>query len=59
MVSLHCSIRIQRLILYQYLPEGEELRALQTGCFKYFELGGEMVNGPVTLLAGYVASGVC
>jgi len=46
------------LILYQYFPEGEELQALQTGCFKYFELGGEMINGPVTLLAGYVASGV-
>lgn len=46
------------LISYRYLPEGEELLALQTGCFKYFELGGEMINGPVTLLAGYVASGM-
>lgn len=44
------------LTLHQYL-EGEELLALQTGCFKYFELGGEMINGPVTLLAGYVAPG--
>ena len=39
-------------------PEGAELLVLQIGCFKYFELGGEMVNGPVTLLAGYVASAV-
>ncbi len=33
---------------------GEELDVLRTGCFKYFELGGECVNGPVSLLAGYV-----
>ena len=29
------------------------LETLQTGCFKYFELGGECVNGPVSLLAGW------
>lgn len=46
------------LTWYQHLSEGEELLALQTGCFKYFELGGEMINGPVTLLAGQVALGV-
>ena len=31
---------------------GEELEILRTGCFKYFECGGECVNGPVSLLAG-------
>jgi squalene monooxygenase len=40
-------------ILFFYL--GEELQVLQTGCFKYFECGGECVNGPVTLLSGFVS----
>jgi len=34
----------------------EELQVLQTGCFKYFECGGECVNGPVSLLSGFVSS---
>ncbi|ODQ68380.1 SE-domain-containing protein [Nadsonia fulvescens var. elongata DSM 6958] len=29
-----------------------DLKVLQSGCFKYFELGGECVNGPVSLLSG-------
>ena len=29
---------------------------LKTGCFKYFELGGECVAGPVSLLSAYVLS---
>lgn len=33
----------------------KELEVLQTGCFKYFELGGECINGPVSLLSGYVS----
>ena len=32
----------------------ENLFVLREGCFKYFELGGECVNGPVSLLSGYV-----
>ena len=32
----------------------EELQVLRTGCFKYFERGGECVNGPVSLLSGFV-----
>lgn len=32
----------------------EELQVLRTGCFKYFEKGGECVNGPVSLLSGQV-----
>jgi len=34
----------------------EELQVLRTGCFKYFEKGGECVNGPVSLLSGQVQS---
>jgi squalene monooxygenase len=30
----------------------EELAILRTGCFKYFECGGECINGPVSLLSG-------
>jgi squalene monooxygenase len=33
---------------------GEELEVLRTGCFKYFELGGECIQGPVSLLSGFV-----
>lgn len=32
----------------------EELRVLRTGCFKYFERGGECINGPVSMLSGCV-----
>lgn len=32
----------------------EELAVLRRGCFKYFERGGECVNGPVSLLSGFV-----
>lgn len=34
-----------------YSMTGPDLAVLRTGCFKYFELGGECVNGPVSLLA--------
>lgn len=30
------------------------LRALQLGCFRYFELGGNCIDGPVGLLAGII-----
>lgn len=33
----------------------ENLEVLKTGCFKYFELGGECVGGPVSLLSAYVS----
>ncbi len=33
---------------------GEELQVLRTGRFKYFERGGECINGPVSLLSGCV-----
>jgi Squalene epoxidase len=31
-----------------------KLSILREGCFAYFECGGDCVNGPVSLLAGYV-----
>jgi squalene monooxygenase len=32
--------------------QDEELVVLRTGCFKYFERGGECIIGPVSLLSG-------
>ena len=29
---------------------------LKTGCFKYFELGGDCIQGPVSLLSAWVIS---
>ncbi|PPQ81167.1 hypothetical protein CVT26_010479 [Gymnopilus dilepis] len=37
-------------------PSDEELRVLRTGCFKYFERGGECIDGPVSLLSGIAQS---
>lgn len=31
-----------------------QLQALQLGCFRYFQLGGNCVDGPVGLLAGII-----
>ena len=31
-----------------------QLRALQLGCFRYFQFGGQCVDGPVGLLAGII-----
>jgi hypothetical protein len=33
-----------------------DLAILREGCFRYFELGGEAVAGPVSLLSAYVPS---
>jgi squalene monooxygenase len=30
------------------------LKALQVGCFRYFELGGQCIDGPVGLLGGII-----
>jgi len=41
--------------VYVCLCDADEyLAVLRTGCFKYFERGGECVNGPVSLLSGCV-----
>ena len=31
-----------------------QLKALQLGCFRYFQCGGQCVDGPVGLLAGII-----
>lgn len=43
-----CPRRYRRLICLD-----EMLRALQEGCFRYFQLGGRCIEDPVGLLSGY------
>lgn len=35
-------------------PSDSQLKALQFGCFRYFQRGGQCVDGPVGLLAGII-----
>jgi len=50
---LSSTINILSVALYDLFgADDEELRVLRTGCFKYFERGGECINGPVSLLSG-------
>lgn len=35
-----------------FAADSENLRILQRGCFKYFERGGDCIDGPVSLLSG-------
>lgn len=41
-----------------YSPTAENLTVLREACFKYFELGGECVDGPISLLS-IVRPNVC
>lgn len=46
-------INILAQALYSlFAADSQNLRILQRGCFKYFQRGGECVNGPVSLLSG-------
>ncbi|KAF2456594.1 squalene monooxygenase erg1, partial [Lineolata rhizophorae] len=46
-------INILAMALYSlFAADDATLRALQLGCFRYFQLGGICVDGPVSLLAG-------
>ncbi|KAG6811773.1 hypothetical protein H0H92_005903 [Tricholoma furcatifolium] len=50
---LSSTINILSSALYDLsCANNEELSVLCTGCFKYFERGGECVNGPISLLSG-------
>ncbi|KAI0047410.1 squalene monooxygenase [Auriscalpium vulgare] len=50
---LAATINVLSIALYDLFGADDEyLAALRTGCFKYFERGGECVNGPVSLLSG-------
>lgn len=54
---LSSTVNILAFALYDLFGAADEnLAVLRTGCFKYFELGGECVNGPVSLLSGIAKS---
>ncbi|KAJ6519367.1 squalene epoxidase-domain-containing protein [Mycena sanguinolenta] len=54
---LASTVNILSVALYDLFgADGEELEVLRTGCFKYFELGGECVNGPVSILSALAPS---
>ncbi|KAF8596866.1 squalene epoxidase [Ceratobasidium sp. AG-I] len=49
---LASTVNILSVALYDLFGANDEnLHVLRTGCFKYFERGGECVNGPVSLLS--------
>lgn len=55
--SLSSVINILAQALYSLFgADDENLQVLREGCFKYFELGGDCVGGPVSLLSGLAAS---
>jgi len=50
---LASTINILSIALYDLFGADDEyLSHLRTGCFKYFERGGECIRGPVSLLSG-------
>ncbi|CAE7174200.1 unnamed protein product [Rhizoctonia solani] len=50
--SLSSTVNILSVALYDLFGANDEnLHVLRTGCFKYFERGGECVQGPVSLLS--------
>ncbi|KAK4047282.1 Squalene epoxidase [Microbotryomycetes sp. JL221] len=50
-------INVLAMALYSLFgAEDENLEVLKTGCFKYFELGGDCINGPVSLLSALTPS---
>ncbi|KAF8890022.1 squalene epoxidase [Gymnopilus junonius] len=54
---LASTVNILSVALYDLFgADDEELRVLRTGCFKYFERGGECIDGPVSLLSATAPS---
>ncbi|KAJ8497097.1 hypothetical protein ONZ45_g12201 [Pleurotus djamor] len=52
---LSSTVNILSFALYDLFgADDENLDVLRTGCFKYFELGGDCILGPVSLLSGHV-----
>ncbi|KAH8996182.1 squalene epoxidase [Lactarius hatsudake] len=50
---LAATINILSIALYDLFGADDQyLAILRTGCFKYFECGGECIRGPVSLLSG-------
>ncbi|KAI9678456.1 MAG: Squalene epoxidase [Trizodia sp. TS-e1964] len=53
--SLTSVINILAQALYSlFAANDSQLKALQRGCFCYFQMGGQCVDGPVGLLAGII-----
>jgi squalene monooxygenase len=53
--NLTSVINILAQALYSlFAADDSQLKALQMGCFQYFKLGGNCVDGPVGLLAGII-----
>jgi squalene monooxygenase len=53
--NLASTVNILSVALYDLFgAEDASLEVLRTGCFKYFELGGDCIAGPVGLLSAYV-----
>jgi squalene monooxygenase len=53
--GLSSVINILAMALYSlFAAEDAQLKALQAGCFEYFKLGGNCIDGPVGLLAGII-----
>jgi len=53
--NLTSVINILAQALYSLFAANDpQLKALQLGCFRYFQRGGECVDGPVGLLAGII-----
>ncbi|RCI05072.1 Squalene epoxidase [Rhizopus stolonifer] len=48
------AINVLAMSLYRVFAanDDEDLSVLQRGCYAYFQLGGDCVNGPVSLLSG-------
>ena len=53
--GLTAVINILAQALYSlFAADDAQLKALQMGCFQYFKLGGNCIDGPVGLLAGII-----
>jgi squalene monooxygenase len=53
--GLSSIINILAMALYSlFAANDRQLRALQKGCFSYFQKGGNCIDGPVGLLAGII-----
>nr|ABU55002.1 squalene epoxidase [Hypholoma sublateritium] len=50
------TVNILSVALYDLFGADGELQVLRTGCFKYFERGGDCIDGPVSLLSGIAPS---
>lgn len=52
---LSSTVNILSVALYDLFgADDDNLDVLRMGCFKYFELGGNCVDGPVSLLSGVI-----